>query len=95
MPLDAIITVETVEIPKNWITAEQAKSTATSIANAHLVILVDRIMEVIKVASGEGRTSCAVSKNKENNEIIKRALSLLQSLGYEVSNDPYAIHIKW
>ena len=96
MPLDAIkITVESVDIPETWITAEEAKKIATNILNAHFIVFIDRIMEVIKVASEEGRTSCAVSKKQENNEIIMRALSLLKSLGYEVANTPTALSINW
>jgi hypothetical protein len=96
MPLDAIkITVKSVNIPDAWITAEEAKEIATSITNQNLVNFMNRIMEVIKVASEEGRTSCGVSKRYENNEIVQRTMSLLRSLGYEVANAPTSLNINW
>ena len=96
MPLDSIkITVKSVDIPDAWITAEEAKEIATSITNQNLVNFMNRIMEVVKVAAEEGRTSCGVAKRCENNEIVQRTMSLLRSLGYEVANNPCALSINW
>lgn len=96
MPLDAIkITIKSVDIPNSWMTAEEAKEIATSITNQNLVKFMNRIMEVIKVAADEGRTSCGVSKRYENSEIVERTMGLLRSLGYEVANAPTALNINW
>ena len=96
MPLDAIkITVKSVDIPDSWITAEEANEIATSIKNKNFTSLTSRIMEVIKVAAEEGRTSCAVYKHNENTELVQRVLSFLRSLGYEVTNASTSLNIKW
>lgn len=96
MPLDAIkITVKSVDIPDSWITAEEANEIATSIKNKNFATFINRIMEVIKVAAEEGRTSCGVYKHNESTELVQRALSLLHSLGYEVSNNSTSISISW
>lgn len=96
MPLDAIkITVKSVNIPDSWISAKEAREIATSINNQNFVNFMNKIMEVVKIASEEGRTSCGVSKRYENNEIIERAVDLLRSLGYEVTNTCSALNINW
>lgn len=97
MPLDAIkFTIQlSEEIPENWITADEANRIATSISNKNLTSFINKIMEVIKIAAEEGRTSCSVSKGCVNNEIIQRVMALLRSLGYEVANAPTALNINW
>jgi hypothetical protein len=96
MPLDAIkITVQSIDIPTSWISAEEAKEIATSISNQNFVNFMNRIMEVIKVAAEEGRTSCGVSKRYENSEIVQRTMELLRTLGYEVANAPTSLNINW
>ena len=96
MPLDAIkITVKSVDIPDSWITAEEANEIATSIKNKSFTTFINRIMGVIKAAAEEGRTICAVYKNREGTELVQRALSFLRSLGYEVANTSTTISISW
>ena len=96
MPLDAIkITVQSIDIPTSWISAEEAKEIATSITNQNLVNFMNRIMKVIKVASEEGRTSCGVAKRNENDEIVQRTMGLLRSLGYEVAKSVQGCHYPW
>ena len=96
MPIDAIkITVKSVDIPDSWITAEEANEIATSIKNKNFTTFISRVMEVIKVAAEEGRTSCGVYKHNENTELVQRGLSFLRSLGYEVASAPTSLNINW
>ena len=86
MPLDAIkITVESIDIPDSWITAEEAREIATSLTNKNFVSFMNKIMETIQKASLEGRTYCSVSHKYVNVEIIQRAKDLLTNLGYLAS----------
>ena len=86
MPVDAIkLTVKSIDIPDSWITAEEARETATSITNKNFVSFMNKIMEEIKKTSLEGKTSCFVSHRYINIEIIQRAKMLLTTLGYEAS----------
>ena len=86
MPIDAIkLTVKSVDIPDSWITAEEARETATSITNKNFVSFMNKIMEEIKKTSLEGKTSCFVSHRYINSEIIQRAKMLLTTLGYAAS----------
>lgn len=96
MPLDAIkITIQSTDIPGNWLSAEEANCIATSISNKNLTNFMNTIMEIVKIAAEEGRTSCSVSKGGSNEEIVHRALNFLRSLGYEVSNYNTSICLKW
>lgn len=97
MPLDAIklIIQSSEEIPENWMTADEANRIATSISNKNLTSFINKIMEVIKIAAEEGRTSCSVSKGCTNDEITQRVITLLRSLEYEVANAPTALTIHW
>ena len=97
MPLEAIITVETVELPKNWITAEEANKKATSFTNATFVKFMEEVMKEITKTANVGETHTFVGCYGANEEVYSRAMSVLESLGYAVSrsvNSRY-INIKW
>ena len=85
MPLEAIITVETVELPKNWITAEEANKRATSFTNATFVKFMEEVMREITKTANVGETHTSVGCYGANEEVYSRAMSVLESLGYSVS----------
>ena len=97
MPLEAIITVETVEIPKNWITAKEANKKATSFTNAIFVEFMEEVMKKITNTAKMGETHTSVGCYGANEEVYNRAMSVLKDLGYAVSqptNSRY-ICIEW
>lgn len=97
MPLEAIITVKTVEISKNWITAKEANEKATSFINATFVKFMEEIMKEITKTAEAGKTSTSVMCYGANEEVYSRAMSVLANLGYTVSRPSKAryIYITW
>ena len=98
MPLDAIkITVESVDIPETWITAEEANRIATSIKNEYFVDYIDKIMQQINKAAAQGKTETSHYDSTINGEVYDRAVKFLKTLGYTVGvNDrKTAIFPKW
>ena len=100
MPLDAIaVTVEaTIEIPVNWLTAEEANKMATSLANEKIHTFITNVMGHIKRAALEGKTREIICCLSANNEVYERAVDFLKALGYSVSGSPSqgcSITIKW
>ena len=100
MPLDAIeVTVETtIEIPVNWLTAEEANKMATSITNEKIQTFITNAMGHIKKAALEGKTKEIICCLSANNEVYERAVAFLKALGYSVSGSPSQgcnITIKW
>lgn len=86
MPLDAIkITVKSVDIPENWITAEEANSIATSISNKNFLNFMTSTMNAIIKTSKEGETHTSIYCCGANEEIYARAMETLEMLGYSVS----------
>lgn len=86
MPLEAIITVETVEFPKNWITAEQAKEKAVNIKNTLFKECMDEVMAKINLAAEKGCTNTAIHIDPKifTEEIFDKVVDLLESLGYKL-----------
>lgn len=86
MPLDAIkITVKSVDIPEDWITAEEANSIATSINNKSFLNFMTSAMNAIIKTSKEGETHTSIYCCGANEEIYARAMETLEMLGYSVS----------
>lgn len=100
MPLDAIeVTVETtIEIPVNWLTAEEANKMATSITNEKIQTFITNVMGHIKKAALEGKTKEIICCLSANDEVYERAVAFLKALGYSISGSPSqgcSITIKW
>lgn len=88
MPLDAIkITVESIDSPDSWITAEEANSIATSVANENFVKYINNVMKVIHTAAKEGRTSTTHYCTTINDELFDRASEFLSTLGYTTNSN--------
>lgn len=89
MPLNAIeITVETIELPGNWMPASEAREIATSVSNKNTKNFLNNIMAYIKNASEDGRTKISIACVSANNEVYERGVEILKSLGYSVSGHP-------
>lgn len=99
MPLNAIeITVETIELPKNWLPASEAREIATSVSNKNTMNFLNNVMSYIKTASEDGRTKTCITCMSANNEVYERGVEILESLGYSVSGTPLhgkSILISW
>lgn len=88
MPIDSIkITVKTTDIPESWITAEEANSIATSIANKNFVKYIDNVMDAIHTAAKKGETSTSYYCVTINKELFNRASEFLSTLGYTINSN--------
>lgn len=82
------VAIEVVEIPKNWKTAQEMRSTATSLRNAKFAELMDNIMARIQIASEAGALSTNVRiGGGRHHEVYEKAQETLRALGYVVSGE--------